>query len=69
MKIEELPIDDLRAYARNARTHSEEQVQQIARSITEYGFTNPVLIDENNEIIAGHGRTAARGQRSSRARI
>lgn len=59
MKIEELPIDDLRAYARNARTHSEEQVQQIARSITEYGFTNPVLIDENNEIIAGHGRTAA----------
>lgn len=59
MKIEELPIDDLKAYARNARTHSEEQVQQIARSITEYGFTNPVLIDENNEIIAGHGRTAA----------
>lgn len=59
MQLEEIRLDDLIAYARNARTHSEEQVQQIARSITEYGFTNPVLIDENNEIIAGHGRTAA----------
>lgn len=59
MQLEYIQIDDLKEYARNARTHSDEQVQQIARSITEYGFTNPVLIDENNEIIAGHGRTAA----------
>lgn len=59
MQLEQIHIEDLKEYARNARTHSEEQVQQIARSITEYGFTNPVLIDENNEIIAGHGRTAA----------
>lgn len=59
MQLEQIPIEELKEYARNARTHSDEQVQQIARSITEYGFTNPVLIDEDNEIIAGHGRTAA----------
>ncbi len=45
------------AYARNARTHSEEQVRQIVASISEYGWTNPVLIDENEEVIAGHGRS------------
>ena len=50
---------DLRAYARNARTHDAEQVAQIVRSIERLGFANPVLIDENNEIIAGHGRTLA----------
>jgi hypothetical protein len=41
-------------YARNARTHSEQQVAQIAASIREFGFTNPVLIDEEDGIIAGH---------------
>lgn len=46
-------------YARNSRTHSEAQVQQIASSIKEFGFTNPVLIDEENGIIAGHGRVQA----------
>ena len=47
------------SYARNARTHSEEQVAQIAASIREFGFTNPVLTDGNNGIIAGHGRVLA----------
>lgn len=46
-------------YANNARTHSEEQVAQICASIREFGFTNPLLIDENGGIIAGHGRLAA----------
>jgi DNA modification methylase len=46
-------------YARNSRTHSPQQTQQIAASIKEFGFTNPVLIDEDNGIIAGHGRVQA----------
>lgn len=49
-------VNTLRLYADNAKTHSPEQVEAIARSITEFGFTNPVLIDEVGEIIAGHGR-------------
>ena len=52
-------ISELNGYEKNARTHSQEQLEQIAASIQEYGWTNPVLIDENNEIIAGHGRCAA----------
>lgn len=52
-------VDDLIPYARNSRTHSDEQVAQIAASIREFGFTNPVLIDENDGIIAGHGRVLA----------
>lgn len=51
--------DELIPYARNARTHSPEQVQQIASSIREFGFTNPVLIDSEGGIIAGHGRCMA----------
>lgn len=50
---------DLIPYARNSRTHSEDQVAQIAGSIQEFGFTNPVLIDSKNGIIAGHGRIMA----------
>ena len=46
-------------YARNARTHSDQQVAQIAASILEFGFTNPVLIDDEDGIIAGHGRVLA----------
>lgn len=46
-------------YARNSRTHSAEQVAQIAASIREFGFTNPLLIDEQGGIIAGHGRLLA----------
>lgn len=49
-------IDDLIPYVNNTRTHSEEQVKQIASSIKEFGFTNPVLIDEQSGLIAGHGR-------------
>lgn len=46
-------------YANNSRTHSEKQIQQVAASIKEFGFTNPILIDEYNGIIAGHGRLQA----------
>jgi len=46
-------------YSNNSRTHSEKQVQQVAASIKEFGFTNPILIDEDNGIIAGHGRLQA----------
>ncbi|MEQ1709788.1 MAG: DNA methyltransferase [Hyphomicrobium sp.] len=57
--IERLAPDDLKPYAGNARTHSKKQVQQIAKSIERFGFTNPVLIDDGNGIIAGHGRVLA----------
>ena len=59
MKIEHLAIDRLIPYARNSRTHSDEQVAQVAASIREFGFTNPVLIDGDGGIIAGHGRVMA----------
>jgi len=59
MKIETLKTADLIPYARNSRTHSDAQIAQIAGSIREFGFTNPVLIDANNGIIAGHGRVMA----------
>ena len=55
-QIIEKDIKDLIPYCNNSRTHSDEQVQQIASSIKEFGFTNPVLIDEQGGIIAGHGR-------------
>jgi len=58
-KIELLEIDLLIPYARNSRTHSAEQVAQIAASIKEFGFTSPVLIDAAGGIIAGHGRVMA----------
>ena len=57
--LESISIDALIPYARNSRTHSDAQVAQIAASIKEFGFTNPVLIDEDGGIIAGHGRTLA----------
>jgi hypothetical protein len=59
MKIEQLNIDRLIPYARNSRTHSDEQVAQVAASIREFGFTNPILIDAQDGIIAGHGRVMA----------
>lgn len=52
-------IKDLIPYCNNSRTHSDEQVLQIASSIKEFGFTNPVLIDDQGGIIAGHGRIMA----------
>lgn len=58
-RIEVWPVDRLRPYARNARTHSPEQIAKIAASIAEFGFTNPILVDSEDGIIAGHGRLAA----------
>lgn len=58
-RIELRPIEQLIPYARNARTHSEAQIAKIAASIAEFGFTNPILVDGDNGIIAGHGRLAA----------
>lgn len=54
-----LAVADLIPYALNSRTHSDEQVAQLAASIREFGFTNPVLVDEQNNLIAGHGRLLA----------
>jgi len=53
------PVDRLKPYERNARTHSDSQVEQIAASIAEFGFTNPILVDTQDGIIAGHGRLMA----------
>ena len=59
MEIENRQLSELKPYANNARIHSEQQIQQIVSSIKEFGFTNPILIDENNSVIAGHGRLSA----------
>ena len=58
-KVERRSIGSIIPYARNSRTHSDEQVAQIAASINEWGFTNPILVDIDGEIIAGHGRLLA----------
>ena len=58
-KIEQWPTAKLVPYARNARTHSDDQVAQIAASIAEFGFTNPILAGSDGVIVAGHGRLAA----------
>lgn len=55
-RFEEVEISKLNPYAKNARKHSEEQIEQIAGSIKEFGFLNPILIDKDHNIIAGHGR-------------
>lgn len=54
-----LPVNQLQPYDKNSRTHTDEQVEQLINSINEFGFTNPVLIDEKNGIIAGHARVLA----------
>src|SRR5690606_35026758 len=59
LHIQYQPTESLIPYARNARTHSDAQVAQIAASIREFGFNNPVLVDGENGIIAGHGRLLA----------
>ena len=59
MIVEYLSVADLSVYESNTRTHSDEQVGQVARSIEEFGFTNPILIDSDKVIIAGHGRLLA----------
>lgn len=59
LNIEYLPLGALAPYPRNARTHSRKQIRQIADSIRTFGFTNPLLIDSQNMILAGHGRLEA----------
>lgn len=59
LEIQQFPVDRLIPYARNARTHSDAQVAQIAGSIAEFGFVNPILIGEDGVIVAGHGRLLA----------
>ena len=59
MNIEQIAVSALRPYPRNARTHSRKQIRQIAKSIERFGFCNPALIDDDNQIIAGHGRVEA----------
>jgi len=59
LEVVMLPVLDLEPYARNARTHSDEQVKALAESIKTFGFTNPVLTHSSGRIIAGHGRVLA----------
>ena len=59
LQIEHTPIDALRAQRQNARTHSKRQIRQIADSIERFGFCNPILVDDDLTILAGHGRVAA----------
>ncbi len=59
LTIQHCPVEALIPYARNSRTHSAAQVAQIAASIREFGWTNPVLVDGDSGIIAGHGRVLA----------
>jgi ParB-like chromosome segregation protein Spo0J len=53
------PVSELKPYLRNARTYSNKQVQQIARSIERFGFTNPVLVSDDGDVLTGHGRVRA----------
>jgi hypothetical protein len=59
LKVRYQDVDALKPYAGNARTHSDKQITQIAASINKFGFNNPVLVDADNRIIAGHGRVEA----------
>ena len=61
-KVERWAVNRLIPFAKNARTHSDEQVAQIAASIREFGFSNPILVDEDGGVIAGHGRLSAARQ-------
>ena len=62
LHIEQWPVDNLTPYSNNARTHSDDQVQQIANSISEFGFVSPILVGSDKTIIAGHGRLMAAKQ-------
>ncbi|NCB27934.1 MAG: hypothetical protein EOM62_21155, partial [Bacteroidia bacterium] len=59
IKVTKKRVEELIPYSRNSRTHSDAQVAQIAASIREFGFMSPVLVDAENNIIAGHGRVLA----------
>lgn len=56
MKVTYVNIKELRPYKKNAKKHNKEQIEQIAQSIKEFGFTQPVLVDKHNSVVAGHGR-------------
>ena len=58
-KVEQIAIGELIPYVNNSRTHPEKQIEQIASSMREFGFTAPILCDENNTVLAGHGRLLA----------
>jgi len=58
-RVESAPIESLRPNPKNARTHSGKQIRQIAESIRKFGFLNPVIVDDENMILAGHGRFEA----------
>ena len=62
LQIEHVAPQSLRPYAGNARIHSKKQIKQIARSIERFGFTNPILVSNDREVIAGHGRLRAAQQ-------
>src|SRR5258707_470747 len=62
MQVQQWEIGRLKPYERNPRTHSEAQVARIAASIQEFGFTNPILVDADGGVIAGHGRLLAAQQ-------
>ena len=57
LQVEYRDVESLIPFSRNPRTHSEDQIAQIAASIKEFGFTNPILLDGENGVIAGHGRS------------
>ena len=57
--ITERPIGALTPYKNNPRTHSKKQIRQIAKSLEQFGWTNPILVDDQDRIVAGHGRLAA----------
>ena len=59
MKITNIKIDELKPYKRNAKSHDETQIKKLKRAIKEFGFSVPLIVDENKEIIAGHGRLIA----------
>ena len=59
LSISYIAVSDIRPYKSNPKIHKNKQIQQIANSISEFNFNNPILIDENNVIIAGHGRLLA----------
>jgi phage terminase large subunit GpA-like protein len=61
-QIEQWPVARLQPYARNARTHSSDQIAKIAASLVEYGWTAPVMVTDEGEIVAGHGRLLAAQQ-------
>jgi ParB-like chromosome segregation protein Spo0J len=59
LRVEYLAVSEIKPYAQNPKKHNEKQVRQIVASINEFNFNNPLILDENNEIIAGHGRWLA----------